>query len=132
MNEVGERDGPGARRRRVLIAEDDASLRALLRLSVDTGHQDIEEAPDGRRALELARRNPPDVALLDWMMPGISGLEVCRALRADPRTAAATIAIVTARSSAGDRDAALAAGADHYFAKPFSPVELLETLRHAL
>jgi two-component system phosphate regulon response regulator PhoB len=118
----------------VLIAEDDDSLRTLLRLSVDVGDIDIDidEAADGDAALDLARRNPPDVALLDWMMPGVSGLEVCRALRADPRTASATIVIVTARSGAGDREAALSAGADSYFAKPFSPVELLEAVRHVL
>jgi two-component system phosphate regulon response regulator PhoB len=116
----------------VLIAEDDESLRTLLRLSIDTGDLDIDEAIDGQAALDLARRNPPDVALLDWMMPGASGLEVSRALRADPRTASATIVIVTARSGVGDRAAALAAGADQYFAKPFSPVELLEALRHVL
>jgi two-component system phosphate regulon response regulator PhoB len=121
-----------ARRTRVLIAEDDESLRALLRLSIDVGDVDIDEAADGQAALRLARRAPPDIALIDWMMPGVDGLELCRALRADPRTAAATIVIVTARSGPGNREAALAAGADHYVAKPFSPVELLEALRHAL
>ena len=65
-------------------------------------------------------------------MPGLSGLEVCRALRADPRTAGATIVMVTARVLAADREAALAAGADHYVGKPFSPVALLDTVRHAL
>ena len=130
------RGSPGTRERsrraRVLIAEDDESLRTLLRLSVDTGELDIDEAVDGEAALELARRNPPDVVLLDWMMPGVSGLDVCRELRADARTAGALIVIVTARSGAGDRDAALAAGADQYVAKPFSPVELLEAVRHVL
>ena len=130
------RGSPGtrerARRSRVLIAEDDESLRTLLRLSIDVGELDIDEAVDGEAALELARRNPPDVVLLDWMMPGVSGLDVCRALRADPRTASALIVIVTARSRAGDRDAALAAGADQYVAKPFSPVALLEAVRHVL
>ncbi len=130
------RASPGTRERsrrsRVLIAEDDVSLRRLLRLSIDVGGLDIDEAVDGEAALELARRNPPDVVLLDWMMPGVSGLDVCRALRADARTAGALIVIVTARSGAGDRDAALAAGADQYVAKPFSPVELLEAVRHVL
>jgi two-component system phosphate regulon response regulator PhoB len=116
----------------VLIAEDDESLRTLLRLSIDIGELDIDEAVDGEAALELARCNPPDVVLLDWMMPGVSGLDVCRALRADPRTSSALIVIVTARSGVGDRDAALAAGADQYVAKPFSPVELLEAVRHVL
>jgi len=62
----------------------------------------------------------------------MSGLDLCRALRADPKTSGATIVIVTARAMARDRDAALAAGADHYIAKPFSPGALLETVRHAL
>ncbi len=135
MSDPG-RGSPGARERarrsRVLIAEDDESLRTLLRMSVDIGDVDIDEAVDGDEALELARRNPPDVALLDWMMPGVSGLDVCRALRSDPRTAGALIVIVTARSGAGIRDAALAAGADQYVAKPFSPVKLLEVVRHVL
>ena len=130
------RGSPGTRERsrrsRVLIAEDDESLRTLLRLSIDIGEVDIDEAVDGEAALELARCHPPDVALLDWMMPGVSGLDVCRALRADPRTSGALIVIVTARSGVGDRDAALAAGADQYVAKPFSPVALLEAIRHVL
>lgn len=116
----------------MLIAEDDDSLRALLRLSIDVGGLDIAETADGTAALDLARRTPPDVVLLDWMMPGISGLDLCRALRADPATAGATIVMVTARALPRDRDAALAAGADHYIAKPFSPGALLATVRHAL
>jgi two-component system phosphate regulon response regulator PhoB len=116
----------------VLIAEDDDSLRALLRLSIDVGGLDIAETSDGASALELARETPPDLVLLDWMMPGMSGLELCRALRGDPKTAGATIVMVTARAMTRDRDAALAAGADHYIAKPFSPGALLETVRHAL
>jgi CheY-like chemotaxis protein len=126
--------GGTGRRTRVLIAEDDASLRRLIRLSIDVGgiDIDIDEAADGDAAIALARDRPPDLALLDWTMPGASGLQVCRALREDPRSAAATIVIVTARVLRGDREAALAAGADHYVGKPFSPVELLETVRHAL
>jgi two-component system phosphate regulon response regulator PhoB len=120
------------RRARVLIAEDDESLRALMRLTVDVGDFDIEEAEDGNSALAAARATPPDVVLLDWMMPGLSGLDLCRALRADPVTAAATIVMVTARVMPEDRDAALAAGADHFVGKPFSPVALLDTVRHAV
>jgi two-component system phosphate regulon response regulator PhoB len=116
----------------VLIAEDDDSLRALLRLSIDVGGLEIAETADGTAALDLAREAPPDLVLLDWMMPGLSGLDLCRALRADPRTAGATIVMVTARAMGRDREAALAAGADHYVAKPFSPGALLETVRHAL
>ena len=66
------------------------------------------------------------------MMPGLSGLDLCRALRADPVTAGAMIVMVTARVMPEDREAALAAGADHFVGKPFSPVALLDTVRHAL
>jgi CheY-like chemotaxis protein len=121
-----------ARRTRVLIAEDDDSLRTLIRLTVDVGELDIDEAADGETAVLLAHENPPDVALLDWSMPGLTGLDVCRALRADPRSAGALIVVVTARVLEGDREQALAAGADHYVGKPFSPVALLELVRHAL
>ena len=129
---VRNRVGHSGRPTRVLIAEDDDSLRALLRLSIDVGGLEIAETADGTSALDLARASPPDLVLLDWMMPGLSGLDLCRALRADPKTAGATIVMVTARAMARDRDAALAAGADHYVAKPFSPGALLETVRHAL
>jgi DNA-binding response OmpR family regulator len=121
-----------SRRTRVLIAEDDESLRALMRMSIDVGGLDIDEAGDGNSALQAARAAPPDLVLLDWMMPGLSGLDLCRALRADPATAGATIVMVTARVLAADREAALAAGVDHYVGKPFSPVALLDTVRHAL
>jgi len=124
--------GSQSRRTRILIAEDDDSLRKLMRLSVDVGELDIDEARDGETAILLAHEHPPDVALLDWAMPGPTGLEVCRALRADPRSARALIVIVTARVLRGDREQALDAGADHYVSKPFSPVELLELVRHAL
>jgi CheY-like chemotaxis protein len=127
----GQRDRD-ARRTRVLIAEDDENLRTLIRLSVDVGELDIDEAADGEAAMLLAHEHPPDVALLDWAMPGMTGLEVCRALRADPRSAGALIVIVTARVLQGDREEALEAGADHYVGKPFSPVALLEIVRHAL
>jgi CheY-like chemotaxis protein len=122
---------PSRERLRVLIAEDDESLRLLMRMSVDVGGVVIDEAADGASALALARANPPDVALLDWMMPELDGLELCRALRADPATAGATIAIVTARTRPHDRAQALAAGADHYVVKPFSPADLLHLVREA-
>jgi DNA-binding response OmpR family regulator len=121
-----------ARRTRVLIAEDDDSLRSLLRLSIDVGNVDIVEAADGAAALKSALAHPPDLVLLDWMMPGLDGLDLCRALRADPTTADALIVIVTARALPSDREAALSAGADHYVSKPFSPRALLDLVRHAL
>jgi two-component system phosphate regulon response regulator PhoB len=127
----GARESRG-RRTRVLIAEDDESLRRLMRLSIDVGDLDITEASDGNLALEFARASPPDLVLLDWMMPGLSGLELCEALRSDPLTAGALIVMVTARVLPEDRSRAVEAGADHYIGKPFSPVALLETVRYAL
>ena len=103
-----------------------------MRLTIDVGGLDIDEVLDGNTALETARATPPDVVLLDWMMPGLSGIDLCRALRADPATAGATIVMVTARVLPEDREAALAAGVDHYVGKPFSPDALLDTVRYAL
>ena len=116
----------------MLIAEDDDSLRMLMRLSIDVIGAVVDEAADGATALALARMNPPDIALLDWMMPSPDGLELCRTLRAQAATAQALIVIVSARARPQDRAEALAAGADHHIAKPFSPAELLQVVQQAL
>jgi DNA-binding response OmpR family regulator len=120
------------RRPRILIAEDDESLRALIRLTIEVGEVEIHEAADGEGAIATARRTRPDPVLLDWSMPGRSGLEVCRELRADERTSGATIVMITARAQEADRQAGFEAGADLYLTKPFSPLELLDTLRDVL
>lgn len=127
-----ESDVDGAARPRILIAEDDESLRALIRLTIELGDVEILEAADGEAALAEARRLRPDLVILDWSMPGRSGLDVCRQLRSDARTAEATIVMITARAQDADRLAGLDAGADRYLTKPFSPLELLDTLRDAL
>ena len=125
-------NGAGRSRPRILIAEDDESLRALIRLTIEVGELEIHEAADGEAALADARRCRPDLVLLDWAMPGRSGLEVCRELRADDRTSGATIVMITARAQEADRLAGFEAGADLYLTKPFSPLELLDTLREVL
>jgi DNA-binding response OmpR family regulator len=104
----------------ILIAEDDLNIRSLLRLTLDTGHFEIIEAEDGVSAIETARRRQPDLMFLDWRMPLRSGLEVCKALRADPETQEL------------DREAALAAGVDDFITKPFSPIALLDKVREVL
>jgi two-component system phosphate regulon response regulator PhoB len=124
--------GVNGRRPRILIAEDDESLRALIRLTIEVGDVEIREVADGEAALADAQSTRPDLVLLDWSMPGRSGLEVCRELRADERTSDATIVMITARAQESDRRAGLEAGADRYLTKPFSPLELLDTLRDVL
>jgi DNA-binding response OmpR family regulator len=117
---------------KVLIADDQPNMRQLVRLTLETGQFEILEAPDGDAALEVARAEVPDLLFLDWTMPGMAGVEVCRALRQDPATAGIRIVMLTARSQDSDREHAEAMGADDYITKPFSPIELLEKVRDVL
>jgi two-component system, OmpR family, phosphate regulon response regulator PhoB len=117
---------------KVLIADDQPNMRALVRLTLETGRFEIFEAGDGDVALEVARREHPDLVFLDWTMPGMPGVEVCRALRDDPATADMRIVMLTARSQSEDRETAQAMGADDYITKPFSPIQLLEKVRDVL
>lgn len=110
----------------VLVVEDDVDVADLIRTVLTTGGHDVEVAGDGRAGLAAANARRPDVVLLDWMMPGMSGLEVCRALRADESFAQTRVMMVTARSAPQDIEAARAAGVDDYVVKPFSPRELCE------
>jgi DNA-binding response OmpR family regulator len=117
---------------KVLIADDQANMRSLVRLTLETGRFEIFEAPDGDVALEVARREQPDLVFLDWTMPGLPGVEVCRALREDPANDGMRIVMLTARSQADDHETARAMGADDYITKPFSPIQLLEKVRDVL
>jgi CheY-like chemotaxis protein len=117
---------------KILIAEDDSAVRSLIHMTLDSGQTEILEVEDGTAALEVARSELPELIFLDWSMPGSSGLEVCRALRDDPGTAQIKVVMLTARSDSGDRQAGLAAGADDYITKPFSPVQLLDKVLEVL
>lgn len=121
-----------AEMRTILIADDEPALRSLVRVTLDTGRFTILEACDGTQALALAKAHLPDLMFLDWAMPGLSGLEVCRHLRADPATRALTVIMLTARAQGFDREAALEVGVDAYVTKPFSPVRLLDAVRDKL
>jgi len=112
--------------KKLLIADDQAGIRSLVRMTLESERYEILEAPDGNQALALAREHHPDIMLLDVMMPGQSGIEVCRALKADPATASIHIVLLTAKAQDLDYAEGKAAGADEYFTKPFSPVALLE------
>lgn len=112
-----------------LIVEDHADIRKLLRMTLEFEGHAIHEAGDGPTGVEMARAIHPDVVLLDVMMPGAyDGLEACRRLRADPAFAATRIILLSARGQSQDIENGLAAGADAYLLKPFSPLQLLRTI----
>jgi two-component system phosphate regulon response regulator PhoB len=114
--------------RKLLIADDEDGIRALVRMTLDGESLEILEAADGDVAVAMAQEYLPDVVLLDVMMPGRSGFDVCRALKADPATAGITIILLTAKAQPADREEGRAAGADEYFSKPFSPIALLHKI----
>lgn len=113
----------------VLVADDNSDIRTLLATRLRTRGFDVTEAADGQTALELALESPPDVALLDWVMPGIQGHELCVKLKTDPRTAGVPVVMLTARGEEADRLLGLDLGADAYMTKPFDIDELESTLR---
>ncbi|WP_019831952.1 phosphate regulon transcriptional regulator PhoB [Sphingomonas sp. PR090111-T3T-6A] len=110
---------------RVLLVEDDAALAELVSWHLEREGFDVERTPDGEEALLLATENTPDLVLLDWMVEGLSGIEVCRRLRRRAETANLPIIMLTARGEEEDRVRGLETGADDYITKPFSPRELL-------
>jgi DNA-binding response OmpR family regulator len=114
--------------RTLLIADDESGIRSLVKMTLQRKQYEILEASDGEEALALARKHHPELVLLDVMMPGLTGFEVCRALKDDPATASATVVILSAKAQDSDRAEGIAAGADDYFTKPFSPTALLRKI----
>ena len=109
----------------LLLVEDDRALADLLMWHFDREGYDIVRTADGDEALLLAEERVPDLVILDWMIEGVSGIEVCRRLRRRPATAPVPIIMLTARGEESDRIRGLETGADDYVTKPFSPRELL-------
>lgn len=119
--------------KQILIVEDQAEIRELVRISLEFEDYDIQEAENGVIGWDMLRKMQPDLVLMDLMMPGgIDGLELCRRIRAEPRFKRTKIIMLTALGSSGDRSAGLAAGANGYLAKPFSPLELMKTIAGVL
>jgi two-component system phosphate regulon response regulator PhoB len=117
---------------RILVVEDDDDIAQLLAITMKKAGFDVAISDNGYEALNLIRKHPPDLLILDLMIPGIDGLEVCKAMKRDPRTAAVPVLIVTARGEEIDRIIGLELGADDYVVKPFSPRELLLRVRAIL
>lgn len=108
----------------LLVADDDEDILALVQLRLSRSGFEVIVARDGQEALQLAQDRHPDLAVLDWMMPKATGLEVLRAIRANSATADIPVVLLTARASENDIQEGLDAGAVDYIAKPFSPQEL--------
>ena len=114
---------------RILSVEDDERIRAAVKLALEDEGWSVEEADTGEQALTAFQRQPSDVVLIDIMLPGIDGFEVCRSIR---RTSDVPIIMVTARADTHDVVAGLEAGADDYLTKPFAPKELSARIRALL
>jgi len=116
----------------ILVVEDEPPLVEVLRYNLEKEGYLVDVAEDGAAALERVRRSTPDLIILDWMLPELSGIEVCRQLRTDPDTKEVPVIMLTARGEEADRVKGLASGADDYVVKPFSPAELLARVRAVL
>lgn len=111
--------------KRVLLVEDDRHIEELVRLHFSKEGFDVTSTPDGDEALVLVQEVRPDIVILDWMIEGTSGIEVCRRIRRNPKTAEVAIMMLTARGEESDKLRGLETGADDFVTKPFSPKELV-------
>jgi two-component system phosphate regulon response regulator PhoB len=117
---------------RILVIEDEAAIREMVRFTLSRAGFELVEAADGAQARERLAEGDVDLVLLDWMLPGESGLEVLARLKDDPATARVPVIMLTARAESGDKVVGLEAGADDYVTKPFSPAELTARIRAVL
>jgi len=116
----------------VLIADDEPSMRLLVRATIESDQYEVLEAGDGEEAWDLIRQYKPSVILLDVQMPGRTGLEVLALIRSDPSLKATRVIMLTAKALKADMELGLTAGADLYLTKPFSPLDLLTLVDEAL
>ena len=116
----------------ILVIEDEEPIQILLRYNLEAEGHRVRVSADGEDTMMLIADERPDLILLDWMLPGISGIEVCRLVRARPETKNIPIIMLTARSEEAERVRGLATGADDYLVKPFSVPELLARIKSIL
>ena len=117
---------------RVLIADDELNQLELLSYNLGRSEFEVIRATDGQQALEMIEDHRPDLVILDWMMPNMSGIDVCRTLRSRPETKLLPVILLSARGEEGDRTLGLDIGADDYISKPFSPRELISRVKALL
>src|SRR3989440_3378007 len=116
----------------ILVVEDEPAIQELIAVNLQHAGHHVIRTRDAEGALGIVRNALPDLLLIDWMLPGMSGLSLARALRQQERTREIPIIMLTARSAENDKIAGLEAGADDYLAKPFSPRELLARIKAVL
>jgi DNA-binding response OmpR family regulator len=116
----------------VLIADDESAMRLLVNTTIESESYRVIEAGDGDEAWALIKEHKPSLVLLDIQMPGRSGLEILASIKSDPTLTGVRVILMTARALDADRTAGMAAGADFYLTKPFSPLELLARVQEAL
>jgi DNA-binding response OmpR family regulator len=117
---------------RVLVADDDPIVRELIVYKLETEGYDVVVAEDGTSALSTVQESTPDIVVLDVHMPGLSGFDVCRMMRAEPATAQVPVIMLTASVQEADISTGFVSGADDYVAKPFSPRELVSRIQAVL
>ncbi len=117
---------------RILVADDDVDIRELVEFKLSTLGHDVVAVGDGAAAIEACRAQRPDLAVLDVMMPGVSGLDAIRAIRADAALADLPVILLTARAQESDVETGFDSGADDYITKPFSPRELASRVQALL
>lgn len=118
--------------KKILLVDDHSDIRRLIRITLGKAYE-VFEAEDGVTALSLARQHVPDLVVLDIMMPGdLDGLQVLDAIKADPQLAQTRVIMVTARGQISDYDEGIKRGADSYFIKPFSPMQLVDCIKETL
>ena len=118
--------------RTVLIADDESSIRLLVHATIESDDYSVVEAADGAEAWAKIQTLKPSLVLLDVQMPGQTGLQVLRSIKADPGLAATRVILLTSKAQESDIEAGLIAGADFYLTKPFSPLDLLTRVEEAL
>ena len=117
---------------RVLIADDDHDILRLVERRLSRRGYEVVTAANGQEALDSVAREPPDAVVLDWLMPQVTGSEVCKLIKADPATAGIPVILLTARATEGDIEEGLASGADAYLTKPFDIYELDAIIRQVI
>jgi CheY-like chemotaxis protein len=116
----------------VLIADDEPAMRLLVNTTIESESYQVVEAGDGDEAWALIKKHRPALVLLDIQMPGLSGLEILASIKSDPSLSGVHVILMTARALDADRTTGMAAGADFYLTKPFSPLELLARVQESL